>query len=385
MIRGTDDRRRPVRASDDGTASPGRTGPPRIHMTGAEWFSSVPGGLNRYFTDLYQALRRSPGVHVSAAAFGDAAPGGWSWGPIGGSTVRRASAAFFARPPAPEGTIIDRHFCLYGPPAAELCGRHHLVVHFHGPWAAESRAAGSSEVVARLKYWIERSRYVGAERYVVLSRRFRDLLAETYRVPESRIRIIPPGVDLDRFQVSEEDPVAGTVLCVRRLERRMGIDVLLRCWPDVVAAHPEARLTIVGTGGEEAALRAQASDSGLSGSVRFEGRAHDERLAHLYQQAALTVVPSVALEGFGLIALESLAVGRAPIVTDCGGLPDAVRGLDPSLIVPAADAEALAGRIIAGLDGEVPAPDRCRAHAASFSWPIAAARHVAMYEELISG
>jgi glycosyltransferase involved in cell wall biosynthesis len=117
--------------------------------------------------------------------------------------------------------------------------------------------------------------------------------------------------------------------------------------------------------------------------VSFEGHATDERLNELYARAALTVVPSVDLEGFGLIALESLAAGRAPVVTDCGGLPDSVRGLDATLIVPRSDASALANRIVHALDGEVPGPARCRTHAEAFSWDAAAERHAAMYRELL--
>ena len=275
------------------------------------------------------------------------------------------------------------HFALYTLPMLKALRELPLLVHFHGPWAAESRVAGASEVVARAKYWIERVRYLGADRYVVLSTSFRDLLVETYRVPESRIRVIPPGVDLGRFHLPERGRSSGIVLCVRRLERRMGVHVLLRSWPEVLTAHPDARLVIVGTGSEEAALHAQVAEAGLGASVSFEGRAEDSRLARLYEQAALTVVPSVALEGFGLIALESLASGRAPIVTDCGGLPDSVQGLDSSLIVPAGDADALADRIVRGLYGQIPGPWRCLAHAESFSWHDATVRHVAMYGELV--
>lgn len=357
--------------------------PLRIHMTGSEWFTTVPGGLNRYFTDLYRTLRRRPDVDVSAIAFGDPECDGQSWGPVGGSTLRRAGAAFRDRTALPREAIIDRHFGLYGRPARGRRGRHPLVVHFHGPWAAESLMAGSGRFTARSKYLIERLRYAGADRYVVLSSHFRDVLTHSYRVPEDLIRVVPPGVDLDRFRPSEESASSGTVLCVRRLERRMGVHVLLHAWLDVLAAHPDARLVIVGTGSEEAALRSQTARWELTGSVTFEGHVDDVRLSHLYEEAAVTVVPSVALEGFGLIALESLAAGRAPVVTDCGGLPDAVRGLDPSLIVPADDAEALADRISAALSGRVPQRRQCRAHAETFSWDVATQRHVALYEELV--
>ncbi|MGW1738102.1 glycosyltransferase family 4 protein [Nocardia sp. NPDC001965] len=351
-------------------------------MTGSEWFGTTPGGLNRYFTDLFGALRTRPGIEVSAAAFGTAPAGGRSWGPADGSTWHRARAAFRDRPvPAPgRPAVLDRHFALYGPPARDSRARH-LVVHFHGPWAAESRAAGGGALAAGAKYTLERLRARPADRFVVLSAYFRDLLVHDYQVRPEAVAVIAPGVDLDRFRPAPvPEPDAPVVLCVRRLEHRMGIDVLLRAWPAVRSAHPTARLVLVGTGSAEAGLREQAH--GLGASVAFTGRVTDTELTGWYARAAVTVVPSVALEGFGLIALESLAAGRAPVVTECGGLPDSVRDLDSSLIVPPGDADALAARLAAALDGAVPGPDRCRAHAETFSWAAAADRHIALYREL---
>ncbi|GAB2681065.1 glycosyltransferase family 4 protein [Nocardia goodfellowii] len=353
-------------------------------MTGSEWFSSAPGGLNRYFTDLFLALARHPEASVSAAAFGDAppAPGAKSWGPVGRSTARRTRTAFRARSDLRPGTVLDRHFCLYGPAAVDRRGGMPLVVHFHGPWAAESRLTGQREFATRAKYLVERLRYLRADRFVVLSPYFRDVLSNDYRVPADRIEVIPPGVDLTRFTAAPvpNDSDVRTILCVRRLERRMGIDNLLRCWPEVLAAHRDARLVIVGTGTAESELRSQAAP--LGESVRFAGHIGDDELTALYAAAELTVVPTIALEGFGLIALESLAAGRAPIVTDCGGLPDSVRGLDPSLIVPAGDAEALGSRIVSALNGDLPESAKCRAHAESFSWDVTAERHLTMYRDI---
>ncbi|MGW0181505.1 glycosyltransferase family 4 protein [Nocardia sp. NPDC003345] len=348
-------------------------------MTGSEWSGSAPGGLNRYFTDLFGALTGRPEISVSAAAFGTAPPGGMSWGPVGGSTWRRARTAFRGEP-AGAVTVLDRHFTLYGPPAQPSRGRR-LVIHFHGPWAAESRLAGGGTTAARVKFTLERLRARPADRFVVLSGHFRDLLINDYRVPPERVAVIAPGVDLHRFRsATGPSGTAPVVLCVRRLEHRMGIDVLLGAWPEVRAAHPDARLVLVGTGTAEKALRAQAAP--LGDGVVFTGAITDSALAGWYARAAVTVVPSTALEGFGLIALESLAAGRAPVVTDCGGLPDSVRGLDPSLIVTAGDADALAARLTAALGGAVPTAAACRDHAETFSWAAAADRHIALYREL---
>ncbi|WP_415678152.1 glycosyltransferase, partial [Tsukamurella hominis] len=169
------------------------------------------------------------------------------------------------------------------------------------------------------------------------------------------------------------------VLCVRRLERRMGIDVLLRAWPAVLARHPEARLDVVGDGSQRALLRRTAADLGITDTVTFVGTIDDADLARRYARATLTTVPSLAWEGFGLVALESLACGRAPVVTDVGGMPDAVRDLAPDLVVPAGDADGLADRLAAGLDGARPSTEACRAHAELFTWDAAAARHAALY------
>ncbi|MFC9994999.1 glycosyltransferase family 4 protein [Nocardia sp. NPDC127526] len=345
-------------------------------MTGSEWFAAAPGGLNRYFTDLYLALAGIPEIDVTAIAFGNAPVGAQSWGPTGGSTARRVRAAISDPRGLPRETVVDRHFCLYGPAAL----RNPLVVHFHGPWAAESRMAGESARTVRAKYLIERLRYARADRFVVLSDHFRRLLIDDYRIPERKVRIIPPGVDLDRFATAEPTVSSGTVLCVRRLERRMGIDVLIGAWPRVRAAHPDARLVIVGTGTAETELRTLAAGDE---SITFTGPVSDVRLTRLYAAADLTVVPSLALEGFGLIALESLAAGRPPIVADCGGLPDSVRELDPSLIVPPGNADALAARLRSALSGERPGAKQCRAHAETFSWAVAARRHRDLYAELV--
>jgi glycosyltransferase involved in cell wall biosynthesis len=350
-------------------------------MTGSEWFSAAAGGLNRYFTDLYGALAHRPGIAVTAAAFGPAPAGARSWGPAGGGTLHRVRTALLDRRDFGRNTVLDRHFCLYGPVAAGPLGNQPVVVHFHGPWAAESRLAGEHPRAVRAKYVLERLRYARADRFIVLSKYFRDVLVTDYRIPSGRIAIIPPGVDVPAEPEPAPPPADSppVVLCVRRLERRMGIDVLIDCWPAILARHPEARLVIVGTGTIAGELREQAAHLP---SIMFTGFVDDDRLEALYAQATVAVVPSLALEGFGLVTLAALAAGRAPVVTDCGGLPDAIRGLDDSLIVPAGDAEALADRLGAALDGDRPDARRCRAHAGQFSWAAAADRHIALYREL---
>lgn len=356
----------------------------RVSMLGSEWFDSRPGGLNRYFADLVQALVDHPDVEVDAAAFGAPPPGGRSIGRTGQPMVGRlrATSAFLARAAA---DVVDTHFALYGAPAGlrRPARTKTRIVHFHGPWAGESRVAGAGQLTATLKRSVERLSYAGADHLIVLSTAFRDVLAERYAIDPHRISVIPPGVDVERFtEHPDTDIDRRDIVVVRRLERRMGIDRLLRAWAQIQRAYPESRLVVVGDGSERSALVDAAQSLGITHRVVFTGRLPEHELVAQYQRAVVSVVPSLALEGFGLIALESLACGTPVIVTDCGGLPDGVRGLDPSLIVPPDDVDALAARLSRALEGDVPGRASARAHATTFSWAAVADKHVQLYRDV---
>jgi glycosyltransferase involved in cell wall biosynthesis len=90
--------------------------------------------------------------------------------------------------------------------------------------------------------------------------------------------------------------------------------------------------------------------------VRFPGRISDEDLALSYQGADLFVLPTRALEGFGLIVVEAMSYGLPVLGTDVGAIPELVRPIAPELIVPPGDAGALGDRVKRWLDGSLVAP-----------------------------
>lgn len=358
-----------------------------ILMTGSEWFASRPGGLNRYFFELFRAISGDDSSSATGIAFGTRPDieGARAWERGGNIASRVAASRGAVSGISPR--VVDRHFALYGPPRRRYPDALQIV-HFQGPWADESRVAGGGKFSTTAKKAVERRRYREADHLIVLSAPFKAILSDQYGIEPERISILPPGVDASRFAaaVSDEGEQAAAqrpiVLCVRRLEHRMGIDVLIRAWADISSSVPEAELQIVGTGTAEQELRELAAQSKNPDSIHFSGRLSDDALVHAYRSSMITVVPTTQLEGFGLIALESLAAGKPAVVTDCGGLPDGVRGLDPSLIVPPGDEQALARRIIDALSGTRPTAAECVAHAASFSWESVAQRHLALYREL---
>ncbi len=97
-------------------------------------------------------------------------------------------------------------------------------------------------------------------------------------------------------------------------------------------------------------------------------------------------MPTVALEGFGLITVESLASGTPVLVTPVGGLPEAVAGLSRDLVLPATGAAAIAEGLGAALDGSLKLPDAdaCRAYARdNFDNSVIAKRVASVYGEAI--
>lgn len=107
-----------------------------------------------------------------------------------------------------------------------------------------------------------------------------------------------------------------TVVCVGRVHRQKGQDVLLQAWPHVDA--PDARLFIVGDGPELPQARALATNS-----VTLVGGVDRAEALEWMQAADLLVMPS-RWEGMALVPLESLAVGTPVIASDVTGAREAV-------------------------------------------------------------
>lgn len=294
--------------------------------------------------------------------------------------------------------ILASHFALYAAPVLDkLSGRrgYAFVNHFHGPWAAESVEAGAAARAALVKKYIERFVYQRADRVVVLSRAFARVAVEQYRISEDRIRIVPGSVDTERFNMRQTRQEARRylglpldrplLLSVRRLVRRMGLYSLIESMREISRAIPDAQLLIAGTGPLQESLKTAVAEFALQGKVHLLGFVPDEQLPLLYRAADLNVVPSQALEGFGLVAVEALAAGTPSVVTPVGGLPEIITGLSPSLVFSSAASTAIAPRIVELLNGSIklPTQKQCRDFVLqNYTSELMAKRTATVYREI---
>jgi glycosyltransferase involved in cell wall biosynthesis len=165
-----------------------------------------------------------------------------------------------------------------------------------------------------------------------------------------KVEVIPFGLDLKRFEPTPA--LAGRVEAFRReahgkpIFLNLGRLVGYKGQRHAIEAlrTVDAVLWLVGTGPLEAELRRVAAEAGVTDRVRFWGDVPDMDLPVLLHACEAFVFPSVTPnEAFGLVLVEAMACGKPVIACDLkSGVPYVCRHGENGLIVPPADAKALA-------------------------------------------
>jgi glycosyltransferase involved in cell wall biosynthesis len=155
--------------------------------------------------------------------------------------------------------------------------------------------------------------------------------------------IIPNPYRDDVFQRTNDGPRLYELAFVGRLVSDKGAALLLEALALLARDGLDARLLLIGSGPEEAALRARATALGLDAQVDFAGPRRGAELAGLLNQARILVVPSLWAEPFGIVALEGIACGCVVVGSALGGLPEAIGPC--GVTFPNGDAAALAAAL----------------------------------------
>lgn len=378
----------------------------RLFQIGTGWFPETKGGTENVYYNLANTLAAggaSVGGIVSGRGRAEIDTGNRirSFSIDGQPIHRRATViravlhdSFASERPQ----IVASHFALYALPVLDRLRRFPLVTHFHGPWAFESSAEGASRAAVLAKLAIEQLVYRRSDRIIAMSDAFRDILIQRYRLPERRIEMVPNGVDTATFDLALSRDAARqrlgwapdrpTVFTVRRLVRRMGLDRLIDAWAEMRSqGHGlDAMLHIAGKGPERAALEQQANERGLAACIQFDGLISDEALRLSYRAADLTVIPTASLEGFGLIAAESLAAGTPVLTTPVGGLPEVVSGLSTAMVLDGTTVRDIAAGLSDTLadPARMPSATACRDYAQrTYDWSVIAPKVAAVYRSAL--
>ena len=203
-------------------------------------------------------------------------------------------------------------------------------------------------------------------------------------------RIIPNGVDLDRFADAEpfEQLRDGTlnILFVGRFEERKGLIHLLKAYHRLRKRHVDARLLIIGSGPKQ---REYTRWVGLRNvrDVEFLGRVSDEDKARYFASADIFCAPSTGQESFGIVLLEAMAAGVPIVASDIHGYKNVLIRGEQGLLVEPRNHRALAAalyRLAGDPDLRHRMGEAGRATAPEYSWDRVSERLVEYYREVLA-
>lgn len=254
-----------------------------------------------------------------------------------------------------------------------------------------ARAAGQSRVVVTRRTvfplrWPGVLKYRLCDKVICVSEAVRKKCLEA-GLPETQLTVIPDFVDCRHFDpaaVEVKNNNQPVIAMVGRLSKSKGHRVLLRAMSSIVKTEPDVKLVICGTGEEEAALKTEAKMLALDAHIEFTGFVPDVRT--VLAQADIIVLPSLS-EGLGVAALEAMAMAKPLVVSDAGGLPEAVISGETGLVARAGEAQELVKALITLLRDpewakQMGAAGRERA-LALFDRPRVVDKVIAVYEEVL--
>ncbi len=199
--------------------------------------------------------------------------------------------------------------------------------------------------------------------------------------------IVPLAIDPDLYPPrSSPRGAVFTIGFLGRLVREKGAHILL----DAVARlHGDARLLIVGSGVEEAHLRARALALGLAERVEFVAQVASSEVPHWLARLDALVVPSLTTatwrEQFGRVLIEAMAAAVPVVGSDSGEISRVIGAA--GLVTPEGDADALAAALQGLLDDEPRRLALARAGRARvldhFTWARVARQYHALYQEML--
>jgi glycosyltransferase involved in cell wall biosynthesis len=291
------------------------------------WIESVRGvravfRLAPYLFALWKSIGRAQLVHVMANS-------GWSWHLLAAPAIWIAQ---FRRVP--------------------------VVVNYRG---------GDAERFFEKSFSVVRPTLARAA-VVVVPSRFLASLFERYGII---VRIVPNIIDTARFSPRDGAPPSTHLIVTRNLEPIYDVATAIRAFSTVRRHHPDARLTVAGTGVERAALQDLAFELGVADAVAFAGRIENRDIPELYRSASLMLNPST-VDNMPISILEAWASGVPVVSTNAGGIPFLAEDGRNAVLVEPRQPDAMAHAALRVLDSPLLAASLARAGltaAEAFTWP----------------
>jgi glycogen(starch) synthase len=230
---------------------------------------------------------------------------------------------------------------------------------------------------------------------VTISQYSLEKIKQFYNVDEAKVRIVPNGVDPEKFKPLEDQEAIkrqfglGTepcVLFVGSLIPRKGLPFLVEAAKKIVKKYSGTKFVIVGEGPLKNQLLSNLATANLSGNFKFLGNVKEDMLPAVYNCADVFALPSIQ-EGQGIVLLEAQASARPVVAFDVGGVNEAVRNGETGLLVKRGSSEELADALLKLLSDkalrEKMGANGRRFVTENFTWDICAQKMLNVYREAL--
>ena len=229
---------------------------------------------------------------------------------------------------------------------------------------------------------------------VTISNYSLEKIQKYYGIEQSKVRIVPNGVDIEKFKPMDTKEVRQQfglgnepcVLFVGSLIPRKGLPFLVEAAKKVVRAQADTKFLIVGDGPLRNQLYDSLKTANLSGNFKFFGNLKDNVLPAIYNCADVFVLPSIQ-EGQGIVLLEAQASGKPVVAFDIGGVNEALQNKETGLLVNQGDVDALGDALLKLLTDkalrEKMGSNGRRFVSENYTWDICAQKMLKVYLEAL--
>ena len=230
---------------------------------------------------------------------------------------------------------------------------------------------------------------------VTISNYSLEKIKQFYKVDEAKVRIVPNGVDIEKFQPLADRETAKRkfgltdepcVLFVGSLIPRKGLPFLVKAAKQIVKEKTNIKFLIVGEGPLRNQLNNSLKKANLSGNFKFLGNLKDDKLQAVYNCADVFALPSIQ-EGQGIVLFEAQACAIPVVAFNIGGVNEAVRNGETGLLVKAGNTDEFADALLKlisdkSLQEKMGNAGR-RFVIGNFTWDICAQKMLNVYSEAL--
>jgi glycosyltransferase involved in cell wall biosynthesis len=200
---------------------------------------------------------------------------------------------------------------------------------FHGPSRLEAQVEGASIMTQKLKNFVEKICLKRSKKILVVSKAFEKLLRDEHSKKLPKIGLVLPKFKYKPIffdgVISSSDNLNFVI--VRRLVKRTGVIPFVQLFFRMLESkniQDNCKLHIAGNGPEKQKLIDLISKSAFKKNVNYIGFISEEEKIELFKKADFNIVPTLKLEGFGLVIIEAGICGCMSIVTNVGGMPEVI-------------------------------------------------------------